>query len=228
MTVNNNKSVNGYDGHGIVGQASNLTIDRVAVNDFGASGSGGGTGACLYHVTTPIKNIRLSNSDFSANAAANTSIGWLMEGCDTSFASDVYSYHATFCSHELKNAATFCGLSNLIAEYTAAALYYGQDTGTGPSTNVAVGIVGKTSDTGFTAGYSNYNLTVGLLNDNTGAPGVAGTSHYARIDPGNYNATFAGLSKGNYVNTIRYNGNRNYTQLAFIIVTGKQIGRAHV
>ena len=214
LTVNNQKSINGFDGHGIVGNKSNLTIDGVNVIDYGASGAGGGTGVCLFHTGSLVSGLRLTNSKMIANPAASTSLGWLMEGAGVSFANNIYSYGANFCAHELKNSSTFCGLSNLIAEYTAAALYYGQDTGTGPSENVAVGVVGKTSDTGFTGGYANYNLTVGLLNDNTGAPGVAGTSHFARVDPGDGNALFGGLAKGNYVNTIRYNGNKNYTQLA--------------
>jgi hypothetical protein len=214
ISINNDKATNGFDGHGIAGTQPKTTIKDVSISDFGSTSGGGGAGVCLFHSATNPKLMRLSNSEMSGSSSATQSYGWLMEGCDTSFVNNVYTVSIKNYGHELKNQTTYSMLSNLISENSSTALGYGQDTGTGPSYNVAVGIVSKANDVGFVTGYSNYNLTSTLLHNNTGAPAISGTSHLARFEStSSYNALFGAMGVGSFVNTVRYDGTSNYAQI---------------
>lgn len=211
------KSIIGNDGHGIVCTQPKSTVRNVSVSDFGSTSGGGGTGV-LYYGSAGRKLNRLSDSEMIGNSATLTAVGgqsygWIFTDTDVSFASGIYAASIREYAHELKNAATYNSLSNLIAEGSQAALGYGQDTGVGPSCNVAVGVVSKNCDKGFVVGYGNNNLVSSLLHDNRSAPGIS-TPYLASFESGSsYNAIFGSMAVGSFTWTVKYAGNANYAQI---------------
>jgi len=210
ITLNMDRTATGADGHGVASSKEGLRLRDLVVRDFGSSAGGGGAGVLTYG--TGNRDNRLTDSTFYGNTGVTTSYGWIFEGNQCSFANALYARDIKTYAHELKNQANYNALSDLIAEGAGAALAYGRDTGIGPSKNVAVNIVSRACNIGFLVGYGNNNIISGLLHDNTGASG--GSSHVARFENSNGNALFGALGVGSFTNTIRYDGNRNYAQIA--------------
>ncbi len=216
FTLNMDKTGLGYDGHGVAFDGKAGTVKDAIISDFGSTSGGGGAGVVFYG-SVGRKYNRLSDCDFIGNTTTLTtgiSYGWIYEDTDTSFASNIYASTIANYAHELKNSATYNCLSGLIADNSGSALGYGQDTGTGPSYNLAQGVVSKACDIGFVVEYGNYNLVNGLLHSNASAPNVSGTSHLLRFENGSrYNSIFGAVGVGLFSSTVHYDGRANYSQV---------------
>jgi hypothetical protein len=212
--------------HGLSFQGNNITVNSVTVTDFAYNGTtGGGSGALFFPTSGKLTGLRLRDSNFVASPNGQEAFGWIFVDADTSFATNLYSANAiggavgTGYAHELKNNCQFNYLGGLIANYSSAALAYGQDTVgvDGADKNMAVGIVAKNCGLGLLIGEGQYNATLGLIHDPASAPTLPTNKFAIRYEgSASYNAAWGVMSVGAPTAAIRYNLDVSncYTQVA--------------
>lgn len=226
ITIDNQKSVNGFPGHGISTYGDNQTFKNIKVVDYGSDGVGGGTGLLLAGDSIiQDKNARVIDCHFEAESTESAiNIGWLAAGYTTSFFDRIYAkdiIKGIGYAHELKNDSTHNVLSNLISENSKVLLTYGQTTQgiDGADYNIATNILGKSTQSGYIVGEGHHNLLNGMLLDNNNNPISAGINSGDGIayTGGAYkNVSTNILTSGTLANEVLYSDNAsyNYTEVA--------------
>lgn len=198
-------------GHGISINGSRNIARHVDVLNYGSDGTGGG---CSVRFGAGKLN-RIEGGEHVADPTAAINIGWLYSTVDFSWVRDVYVsqvHQGIAYAHELKNDSAFNHMSGLLTEDSKHGLVYGQDTGTGPHHNVAMGVVNGGVDRAFYTGFSHDNLVVGLLQDTTDRPSLTSIRLVA-LSASDRNAVHAAHISGPSADTDRLvvpDGNDNY------------------
>lgn len=198
-------------GHGISINGSRNTARNVDVLNYGSDGVGGGSSIRFGAG----KLNRIEGGEHVADPTANTNLGWLYSSVNFGFVRDVHVANVQSgiaYAHELKNSSSFNFMVGLSTEKSKHALVYGQDTGTGPSHNLAMGVIAGATDRAFYTGYSDDNVLVGLLLDTTGRPGAT-TIRLVSLAESDRNAVHAAHISGpaNAVDRlVDLHGNDNY------------------
>lgn len=217
----NRAGIGDAGGHGLNLQGSDIVIEDCIVRGYStrvSDGAGGGTGILVGGATRPA-NIRLRNSEFYPDQPGSpaTTVGWLFDKTDTSFAHGLYAYGVTQgigYAHELKNDSKHNNLWGLTSEYSNVCVAFGQDTGTGPSYNIAGNILAKSTDKAFSAGFATGNLINGLLHDQTDRPTNVLPAAIELLGGASRNAIFAAAVHGTGANAALVTGDENYIELA--------------
>ena len=212
IEIDNQKSVNKFEGHGITTAGNNQTFENIKVVDYGSSGTGGGTGLLLSGPSES-SNARVRNCYFQPNVADSAiTLGWLADNYTTSFFDSIYAkdvQKGIGYAHELKNNSTFNVLSNLIAEKSNYALAYGQTTAgvDGADVNIASNILGKYCDSGVIIGEGYGNLVSNLLLDRSEALGIESSPRAIEFTGGAMrNSVYSANLLGSFDYTIDFDG----------------------
>ena len=198
-------------GHGVSINGSRNVARNVNVLNYGSDGTGGGSSVRFGAG----KLNRIEGGEHVADPTAAINIGWLYSTVDFSWVRDVYVsqvHQGIAYAHELKNDSAFNHMSGLLTENSKHGLVYGQDTGTGPHHNVAMGVVNGGVDRAFYTGFSHENLVVGLLQDTTDRPALTSIRLVA-LSASDRNAVHAAHISGPSSDTDRLvvpDGNDNY------------------
>ena len=218
IEIDNQKSVNKFEGHGITTAGNNQTFENIKVVDYGSSGTGGGTGLLLSGPSES-SNARVRNCYFQPNVADSAiTLGWLADNYTTSFFDSIYAkdvQKGIGYAHELKNNSTFNVLSNLIAEKSNYALAYGQTTVgvDGADVNIASNILGKYCDSGVIIGEGYGNLVSNLLLDRSEALGIESSPKAIEFTGGAMrNSVYSANLLGSFDYTIDFDGADNYAE----------------
>lgn len=220
VTLNLDRSTNGFGGHGISLTGEDLVVENVTARNYGSSGADGGAGVLIGpSATYPTpKRMRLRQSSFFPDASAVISLGWILGDTVHAIVSEIFvkgAKHGIGYGHELKDNAQFNSLDQLVSNDCNVAVAYGQQTAgvDGCDYNVVTNWIGDACDQGWLVGEGFGNVSVGSVHVATGSPGNVDKNSIQFTGGAIQNAAFAHATFGTMNRTVYISGDRNYAQV---------------